>query len=355
MAGLIPIINSQTSQEFGEAKKAFNKRIEQINKLKLELEEANSQISKAEARIHQEIIPIEREIIDLRIEKVKVLDSAYDLKFFKKQEKEKIKLLLKEDLTYLIQNFGLEDLKKIYNKYSETDYDKEKLIEKEKASEFFDSVFGFDPEDEDEDDFFGFVDEDENPFSGKEETRKKTAKQIEREQQLEEEEKKIKRSIKSIYTGLAKLLHPDTERDEVERKWKTEAMKEVTEAYFNKDLFKLLSLEIEYTNNSKVKDTIDDDLLVYYNKMLQEQISNLKEELYELKQGFMGDSIFKKFCGKGKSSDKKFAKEKQRLESIKEDFRSEISYLSSKENIREYLRYFKVNKVSVNNYLDDLF
>ena len=54
------------------------------------------------------------------------------------------------------------------------------------------------------------------------------------------------KSVRSIYISLAKLVHPDTETDELQRAVKEEEMKKLSAAYEAKDLPTLLRMEMEW-------------------------------------------------------------------------------------------------------------
>lgn len=87
----------------------------------------------------------------------------------------------------------------------------------------------------------------ENPETHK--AKPKTKKQIEKEEQRQMAEQMKLKSLREIYIGLVKLLHPDGETDEQKRMEKEEVMKQVTTAYENQDLPTLLRLELLWVNN----------------------------------------------------------------------------------------------------------
>lgn len=106
--------------------------------------------------------------------------------------------------------------------------------------------------------------------------RKMTQTELKRRMQ---EEQTLK-SIRSIYMELVKELHPDREQDEALRVIKEEQMKQLTEAYKNKDLSALLTMQISWLQES-VKATpgeLSDVVLKGYNKVLKAQLGKLEEE-----------------------------------------------------------------------------
>jgi hypothetical protein len=113
--------------------------------------------------------------------------------------------------------------------------------------------------------------------------RKKTAKQLEKEARQQAEDAKIGKSIQAVYRQLVTALHPDREQDPVERGRKTELMQRVTVAYGKKDLLQLLELQlaVEQIDQSKIN-TIADDRLKHYNRILQGQLEQLMLEVAEI-------------------------------------------------------------------------
>ncbi|MEZ5448403.1 MAG: hypothetical protein R3E89_05125 [Thiolinea sp.] len=87
-------------------------------------------------------------------------------------------------------------------------------------------------------------------------------------------------------------LHPDRETDATEQGRKTELMQKVTRAYRDKDLLRLLELqlEIEQIDQHKI-DGIAEDRLKYFNKVLERQLSELQMEINSVSM------IFKEMAG----------------------------------------------------------
>lgn len=120
-----------------------------------------------------------------------------------------------------------------------------------------------------------------NPLPG----RKKNQKQLEREAMQEQEKNQTLKSIREIYFSLAKALHPDTETDTVQKKYKEELMKRLTVAYHQKNLTELLTLEAEWVKNeSDHLESLPDEKLRLYNAVLREQVQQLENEKYRQKR-----------------------------------------------------------------------
>jgi hypothetical protein len=107
--------------------------------------------------------------------------------------------------------------------------------------------------------------------------KKLSKKELLREQQLAQKEEARRRSIGYIYKGLAKVLHPDLEKDPDERLRKEEIMKKLTIAYKENDLYSLLLLEKEWMNSSEDRlNAMDEDHLKIYLEVFKDQIRELQ-------------------------------------------------------------------------------
>lgn len=95
------------------------------------------------------------------------------------------------------------------------------------------------------------------------------------------------RSLREIYRKLASALHPDRETDPVQREAKTAQMQRVNQAYANKDLLSLLQLQldVEQIDTHHVA-TASDQRLKHYNKVLSEQLEELKDEVHDVATDF---------------------------------------------------------------------
>ena len=92
-----------------------------------------------------------------------------------------------------------------------------------------------------------------------------------------------KRSIANIYKQLARVLHPDFERDRERQKEKVQLMQELTEAYRQNDLHTLLRLEMQWIENESGNiERLTEEKLGVYNEVLAGQVEGLEKRLWEL-------------------------------------------------------------------------
>ena len=96
------------------------------------------------------------------------------------------------------------------------------------------------------------------------------------------QEEQTLKSMREIYLELVKELHPDRETDETLRAQKEERMKQLTEAYKQKDLASLLMMQINWLQeeSAKTPQSQTDEVLKRDNKILRAQLNRLEEEFY---------------------------------------------------------------------------
>lgn len=110
--------------------------------------------------------------------------------------------------------------------------------------------------------------------------KEKKMTKAEMNQKLQEEQ--TLKSMREIYLELVKELHPDREMDETLRALKEERMKQLTEAYKQKDLASLLMMQINWLQEESAKNpqAQTDDVLKRFNKLLRAQLDRLEEEFH---------------------------------------------------------------------------
>lgn len=97
-------------------------------------------------------------------------------------------------------------------------------------------------------------------------------------------------SVREVYRKLASALHPDREPDAVLRLEKTALMQRVNQAYAANDLLALLELQlqIEQVDAGHIAQA-SADRVRHYNKVLTEQLAELKSEIEHIEMGFCID------------------------------------------------------------------
>jgi hypothetical protein len=92
-----------------------------------------------------------------------------------------------------------------------------------------------------------------------------------------------KKSIAAIYKQLARVLHPDLERDSERQKEKVELMQELTVAFRQNDLHTLLRLEMQWIEKEGGDiEHLTEEKLGVYNEFLARQVDGLEKRLRDL-------------------------------------------------------------------------
>ncbi|MEY4540305.1 MAG: hypothetical protein RLZZ306_2062 [Bacteroidota bacterium] len=354
------IITQKSEKDLSKLQKQFNANVKKINELKQRLKDDGEQLRKIVTRIQSDIIPTEHKHFEKITELVYVFDKHHDDPFFKKKEKAKIADFIVNKSHELIETTGNEDLKVLYEKYTNESFDemdaKAENATAEMMKNMMSSMFGVDfEEDADVSDpqkmqeyMERKMEEKQAEAQAKKANKKKSDKQIEKEEKIKEEAKNISKAARSIYTDLVKALHPDRERDETERDRKTEIMKKVTQAYEDDDLFELLRLKIELQGADIDSLTMADEQLKYYNKILKEQVRELEESLWQLRmQGsgpMGGEDLLSRFGGDEKSMKAKITRQVNKLKNNIKMVEQDIIALGVKENMRRFLKDYQIQE-----------
>lgn len=301
------LANSSKQAGLSRAQKLFNRLIKEIDAERARFALWQKAIPEYQTKYAQEIQPKHDEYDQARIRMVRLLDQATDQYKFTKTEIKKLTLVICDlagELLATVDEAGADadELKAIYNKHSGSDFDAEMEEGETDLKAMMGEIFGVELDDDFDlnspEDMAKLMqakaqqrsDDQERFKTGSEAPQaqqKKSKKTLAKEARLEEEQKNIKLSLREVYRKLASSLHPDREQDEVERKRKTELMQRVNVAYEKQDLLALLQLqlEIEQIDQSMIN-TLSEDRLKYFNKILSEQINELKYETNEFEYIF---------------------------------------------------------------------
>ena len=283
-------------KKLSTAQKQFNSLIKKIDSKKKLLQEWQETLPVYQAKYDGEYLPLMTAMNQHKMQFVILLDQHYGNPLFKKNDKRKLKHLIVSVCESLFDGSDeTEQLKTIFNRYSDDDYDTLlknthediEMVMKGFAKELFDIEVDHDVDLSSPEAFQAHIKEKLDQRQAQQaadaesvKPRKKTKRQLEKELRLQEEEALASKSIQEVYRKLVAVLHPDREPDEQERQRKTELMQKVNNAYDKKDLLKLLELQLEIEQIDLAHlGAIADTRLKHFNKILKEQLSELEENL----------------------------------------------------------------------------
>jgi hypothetical protein len=366
-SSIVQIGNSE--KLLSKSQKEFNRLIKKIEKTEQELVEYRNAATRLQERVQKDLSPLRRQYAEQIAQLVRTMDRAYDNPFFKNAERKKIAKWILKNAFSLIDDFGMDDLKPIYDKYDEDGFDEtnnqtnEQIGESMKA--MLSRLFGIEVEDD--------VDvsspelmqaylneklsEKNAEFQQQNQQRKKSKKQIEKEEKRTIETKNITKAVRTIYMDLVKAFHPDRETDEAEKIRKTEIMHRITEAYEKNDLLALFKLQLEFNRIDKDHlDSVAEDLLKYYNKILKQQVSELEQELEQLQaelQAMTGRHSY--YISTPTQIEMQLTTDINALKRDIKDIKKEAKQLQDNDILRLWLKNIRVQKANKDDSFDDIF
>ena len=295
---IVHIGAKKDSAVLSKSQKEFNRLTRKIETLTADLHDLREATVHIQQRVQKDYRPLVEQYSQFRAEMVRLFDRMHDTKPFTKTEKKKLVDLIQKIAFELISTYGIDDLKPIYSKYNSEGFDQVNTQADEQTAdmmkEMMEAMFGIQFDDDadvsDPQKMAAYMQEKLAQQQAEQESNKrqkadkpKTAKQQEREAKREAEAQKITKAVRTLYMDLVKAFHPDREPDEAEKGRKTEIMHRVTEAYEKSDLLALLRLQLEFDRIDQAHlESLAEEQLKYYNKILKQQTQELDEELFAL-------------------------------------------------------------------------
>jgi hypothetical protein len=294
------IIGKLDQQILTKEQQTFNRLIKKIEKLQGELQQTTVILDKHLNYYGKHIHPLILEITTLKKDVVKLMYGFLTTgKGLSAKEKNALRFLLNDLLNEIFsieQKEPDKDLKEIFDAVSVEgeNADEQHLVEmKEMMGGLFEKM-GLHVNLDDlnsqmsEEDFMRKMAEIKDTFEqqsdrGKNTTRKKTKKQLEKEERERQLEEARGKSISNIYRQLAKVFHPDLEQDPGIKLEKEELMKRLTTAKEGGDLLTILQLELAWIHKEDAHlNQMSNDKLNLYNITLKEQVKELEEQVEAL-------------------------------------------------------------------------
>ncbi len=296
---LVRIQSEEKATPLSKNQKAFNRLTKRIGEQENELRLLEQTAQAARHRIQTDLVPLQNQYNGLRADMVRLFDQLLTNQKFTKPERKKLTYLTTEMAYELIQK-GYDDLTEIHDRYDETGFE-EAVAEEEKQSStslklMAEMMLGvtFDPAEDwtDPDKVKAHIAEHMRKRAeteaermeeqeAKRAAKPKTEKQQAREAKKQAEAQNTTKAVRALYMDLVKVFHPDREPDEAEKTRKTAIMQRVTEAYEKSDLLGLFRLQLEFERIDQAHlEKLADSQLVYYNKILKQQVDELDEQLF---------------------------------------------------------------------------
>lgn len=285
----VGIVKEKTS--LSKAQKEFNELTRQIEKTERDLATLREAADRIQQRVEGELRPLLKKLTDVQVKLVRLYDRAATQQDVSRADRRKLAELITELTFDLIDQHGIDALKPIHDRYSDVTFD-ERIRHQQQSDALGDNKRTNEeahpegtPAEEDSWEKAEAEAEEWRRKRAEEEraARPKSEKQQAREAKRAEEARNITRSVRALYMDLVKTFHPDREPDETEKIRKTEIMQRVTQAYDANDLLGLLRLQMEFNRiDQEHLETLADEQLGYYNKLLKGQVAELDAKLFAL-------------------------------------------------------------------------
>jgi hypothetical protein len=304
-------ISGKPASHLSGIRLAFDKLTLDVEKATTELSVLQKQLPGALADYRQAVHPLYETLRSVRKNFLMALETLLLGGGLSRYEKK----IVIDYLLHQIQKIGAEDedLSAVFNRYSE-----EPLVESPEtvASEQTEDF----PE-------VGFKETGTEEQSAPWEKARDEHQKNRRYRKKDEQAQQLKRSVKTVYTGLMKVFHPDTETDPERKAEKEEVSKQITVAYGNQDFIGLLKLESQFLTGQKQRlSQLNDHQLRQYIEVLTEQKTELRRQLAQLKAdyGFFFDAVA---TGSEKPLKQLIKSEKSSIESAVMGYRARIRIL----------------------------
>lgn len=345
-----------------KAQKEFNRLSKRIAKLEKDVATFREAATALRQRVQQEYRPLQAEHNRLRAGLVHLLDAAFTHQKLTKTERTKITYLIGE-ACYDLPQKGHPELQPLIDKYAPPPTAEEAQAVDEELAEvmksFFSAQFGIEFDEEADvstpEKMQAYAQQklaeqlaaEEQEREERRAKRKKNPKQQAAEEKKQAEQTNITKAVRTLYLDLVKHLHPDLETEEAEKARKTELLQRVTTAYEAGELLTLLRLQLELNRIDQAQlESLADDQLRYYNRLLKEQAQELDYVLYDEQQqlaAFTGMPAY--YTSTPAAMEYDYQRQKKQLEAKIAKMTTDLhEYEQAPAALKAFLKEFKIPK-----------
>ena len=274
-----------------KAQTLFNRLIERIDQQRQLLAGWQDFVPRFAQRVAGELEPLQQRCARAQLALAKLFDAASDSSGITKRERAKLATLVRDICAQLLSDDDAvaAEIVTLHDKHSDTSHADLKDGETGHFKEMAQTLFRIDLDHSDAADSPEAIREALKrklsqqriaPAEPAAAPRHKSAKALARESKLAQEAQAATQSVREVFRKLASALHPDRESDQHERARKTALMQEVNQAYAQRDLLRLLELQIQAEQiDAAVLGSLSPTRLRHYNQVLTEQCAELEHEI----------------------------------------------------------------------------
>ena len=278
--------------------RAFKQLVQKIEAIEQQLKEIAGLADVFRPLFDKTLQPLQEQQDKVNREMVLFLDAQLQRKGWTGNQRATMREIVCQTAELLIGSAFDEEAKTIFDRHSDSPVAELTAALEAEIEEMFGGTSGKDgdePRSPEEmfNDAMRMLEEGEEQAAREVEARaaaKRGGKQSARQQKAAQQALDAGKLLKEIYRKLTSVLHPDREPDEAERVRKTALMSEANKAYENKNLMKLLQLQLQASKfDSLTAATLADEKLQLINQTLKEQYSELQLEYQHLEMMVRGE------------------------------------------------------------------
>jgi hypothetical protein len=296
-ANALQMSENPTGPALTAPQKRFNTLIRQIDKARQKLLSWQDGIASYRQAHGELLLPVRKELMLARWQWLQALDGLLGQKGWTKAERATLRELLCDGAAELMAADGEDPVvKALFDKHAEVDFDTEQREAVRAMKDMTEAITGLDLGDDDglctDEDLFArmqqaMLDQRAADAAAPDEAPKRSRRHAAQQQRRDTAAQEASQSMREVYRKLVSALHPDREADEQLRDEKTVLMQRVNQAYERNDLLALLELQlqIEQIDESHLAN-VSAQRLKHYNKVLGEQLAELKLELERVEIDF---------------------------------------------------------------------
>ncbi len=295
----LKIVPAEASRELTKDQKRFNTLVRQIEQARTTLKAWQDGVAHFGQAYVRLLVPLQTRLRTTRREWIFALQALSGQRGWSRADHETMGELICDAAGLLLaDNSDDAELKAVFAQHADVAFDEERLQALQTLKDMTESMTGLDLGDEagitSEEDLLRRlhekmqqkVDADDARREAAASRRRKTAAQ----QRRDDEAQQATRSVREVFRKLASALHPDRETDAAQRDAKTALMQQVNQAYASNDLLGLLELQlrIEQVDAGHMVNA-DAQRVRHYNKVLAEQLGEIRFEIQRVEAGLRGD------------------------------------------------------------------
>ncbi|MFW2001195.1 molecular chaperone DnaJ [Acinetobacter ursingii] len=264
--------------------KKLNRLIDQIEQQKISL--ATWQNAQAEIQQHtrQKLMPVYSELHEILFQQLDQLWTLLQQHEFSKTDMQQLDEKIAQLAQLLKRSKMLKDeqlklVKQIDIFYQQHAQQSAKKIKKVQSAKFEFNESSEQSEESEEDDF--------EQYAAEQQQAREQAKQLRQQQKREQAGQMAAQSLKTVYSKIAAMIHPDREQDESKKEEKTELFQQASQAYEQQDLFYLLKLQLQLEQNKGVgSKELSAEQVKFYKLALDAQSQQLESQIEKILDSF---------------------------------------------------------------------